>query len=347
MEEYGATTTAPPEKQFSKAIATEIHDLIAKAQRIAIISHRSPDGDTSGSGLALRILLEDQQKMVTNVCGDPLPTSFQFLPNASLFVPDFHPEEFDLLLTVDAATSGQTGFSETKPELFSGKYPLVNIDHHISNELFGTINLVDAKASSTTAVLFTLFTLFGWRISPDMATCLLNGLMTDTGSFQHTNTTPETLRIGAKLLSAGADLESIRRYVFRTTPVETMRLWGKILSRAEKTAEDIVVSSVREEDFQRTGADPKDAAGAIDYLNMIPNAKYSILLTERGGKVKGSLRTQQDSVNVSEIAGKFGGGGHIKAAGFTVPGVLRMERRFSIISEEKTENILQEAKVHS
>lgn len=331
------TTMAPPEKQFSEETAFLIRDLIAQAQHIAIISHRGPDGDTSGSGLALKIILESQQKRVTNICGDPLPTAFQFLPNASVFVRDFHPEEYDLILTVDAATQGQTGFAESKPELFSGKFPLVNIDHHISNEMFGTVNLVDAFASSTTAVLFALCSLFGWRIPPDAATCLLNGLMTDTGSFQHSNTSPATFRIGARLLAAGADLESIRRYVFRTTPVETLRLWGKILSRAEKTAEGIVVSSVRAEDFERTGADPKDASGAIDYLNMIPDASYSMLLTERGGKVKGSLRTQQDSVNVSEIAGKFGGGGHIKAAGFTVPGTLQMERRFSIVSEEKTE----------
>ncbi len=325
----------PREKLFSKKTALKIGDMILKAKRIAIISHRSPDGDTSGSGMALREMLSGYEKYIENVCVDPMPISFMYMPGIQSYKTDFSPKDFDLIITVDAAAKHQTGMNETKPELFSGSIPLVNIDHHISNEMFGTVNLVEATACSTTAVLWKFFEVLSWKVTPDAATCLLNGLMTDTGSLQHSNSTPESFRIAAKMLAAGADLASIRKNVFQTTPVSTLKLWGEILNRVDIDDEGVVVATVRQSDFEKTGADPKDISGAIDYLNMVPEAKYSLLLTERLGKVKGSLRTQRDEVNVSDIAGNFGGGGHVKAAGFTVPGRLQVERRFKIIPEEK------------
>ena len=117
-----------------------------------------------------------------------------------------------------------------------------------------------------------------------------------------------------------------------------MKLWGEILQRVEKDSNGVVTATVTEKDFYKTKADPKDASGAIDYLNMVPGARYALLLTERDGKVKGSFRTQRDDVNVSDIAGRLGGGGHIKAAGFTAPGHLQVERRFRIVTEEEERN---------
>jgi phosphoesterase RecJ-like protein len=330
-----ATTHVPLEKQFSLDAVKKIEETIFRAKKIAIISHRSPDGDTIGSGLGLREILLRKGKYVKNICVDSIPTSFLYLPEASCFERSFVFDSFDLFITVDTAAKHQTGIEELYPKIFSGDVPLINIDHHISNEMFGTVSLVDAMASSTTVLLWKMFRTLGWEVSSNMATCLLNGLMTDTGSFQHSSTSPESLRIAAKMLSAGADLGGIRKNVFRTTPVSTLKLWGEILNRVDINSENIVVSVVREIDFEKTGANQKDISGAIDYLNMVPEAEYSLLLTERDGKVKGSLRTQQDAVNVSDIAGNFGGGGHVRAAGFTVSGRLHMERRFTIISEQK------------
>jgi len=340
---YEVNNDIPADKQFSQETAKTVGKMIGDAQKIALISHRGPDGDTSGSGLALRIILQELGKDITNVCVDSIPTSFLFLPSVQHFQKDFVPEDFDLLITLDAAAKHQTGFHDTKPEIFSGDVPLINIDHHVSNDMFGVINLVDAKACSTTAVLWKLCEVMKWKVSPDAATCLLNGLMTDTGSFQHSNATSKCLRVGARLLAAGANLREIRKNVFHSTPVSTLRLWGEILERTDIDDDGVVISTVREEDFQKTGADPKDVGGAIDYLNMVPEARYSLLLTEREGKVKGSFRTQRDEVNVSDIAGNFGGGGHVKAAGFTVPGKLQVRRRFSIVPEEKKEGLKEEA----
>lgn len=330
------SSAAEQGKKFSPEIALQIGDMIDAAQKIAIISHRNPDGDTSGSGLAMREMLKNSGKYIENICVDELPTSFKYMPGVQHYVHDFRIEDFDLIITVDAAAKHQTGFHNLKPELFSGKTPLINIDHHISNQMFGTVNLVDADACSTTAVLLDMFEVLHWNITSDAATCLLNGLMTDTGSLQHSNSTPDAFRSAAKMLAAGADLPAIEKNVFRTTPVETMKLWGEILQRIDVDSEEVVTSTVTEKDFYKTKADPKDASGAIDYLNMVPNAKYSLLLTERGGMVKGSFRTQRDDVNVSDIAGKMGGGGHVKAAGFTAPGKLQIERKFRVLSEAES-----------
>jgi len=318
---------------FRGSDAEKLGNVLATAKRIAVISHRGPDGDTTGAGLALREILTKLGKQVTNICIDPIPLSFLFLPHVSLFQADFRPVDFEVIITVDAAAKHQTGFLEKMPELFSGKYLLVNIDHHISNELFGVLNLVDATACSSTELIWKICEHLGWNMSPDAATCLLTGLMTDTGSLQHSNSTPDAFRIAAKMLAAGADLQKIRKHVFMTIPVTTLKLWGRILDRVEQDSQGIVTSTVFERDFHVTGADPKDASGAIDYLNMVPEAKYALLLTERSGKVKGSFRTQREEVNVSELAGKFGGGGHVKAAGFSVPGHLQIERRFKIVKE--------------
>lgn len=313
-------------------MAEKMGAMIDAAQKIAILSHRSPDGDTLGAALGLRQVLQNQGKSITNICGDPIPTAFRYLPESHLIFSDFFPKNFDLIIAVDAATAAQTGFDKSNPEIFSDAFPkLINIDHHISNEFFGNENLVDASAASTTVVLYKMAKVLGWRISPDAATAFMNGLMTDTGSLQHSNATPETFRVAARFLALGADLAKIRKNVFQTTPVATLRLWGEVLQRVSIDSTGVVSSMVRESDFSKTGADHKDIAGAVDYLNMVPEAQYSLLLTEREGRVKGSFRTQRDDVNVSEIAGRFGGGGHVKAAGFTRQGRLVVEQKFRII----------------
>jgi len=334
--EAQSEATQKGKTDFCPEMTRKMGSMIDSAQKIAIISHRSPDGDTLGAALGLRQILRNRGKNVENICGDPIPTAFRYLPDSHLIFSDFSPKDFDLIIAVDAATAAQTGFDVRNPEIFSDTFPrLLNIDHHISNEFFGNENLIDAHASSTTIVLYKMAKVLGWQISPDAATALMNGLMTDTGSLQHSNATPEALRTAARFLALGADLARIRKNVFRTTPVPTLKLWGEVLQRVSIDSAGVVSSTVRESDFSKTGADPKDISGAVDYLNMIPEAQYSLLLTEREGRVKGSFRTQREDVNVSEIASRFGGGGHVKAAGFTRSGRLVVEQKFRIISATK------------
>jgi len=171
------------------------------------------------------------------------------------------------------------------------------------------------------------------EICPAMATALLCGVATDTGSFQHSNTNARVLRIAARLVRRGGDLSQISRNIFRRHKIEKLKLWGRVLRRAQKNSENFIVSRVNEKDFLATGTTTADLSGVIDFLNSVPNSKFSLLITDAGGKVKASFRTLRDDVDVAALAEKFGGGGHKKAAGFTVPGKLQREVKWKIVRD--------------
>jgi phosphoesterase RecJ-like protein len=139
------------------------------------------------------------------------------------------------------------------------------------------------------------------------------------------------MRIAGRLLAKGANLGSISKEIFNTTKVSTMRLWGRVLRNITKTADGVTMSVVTKKDFSDTGADYSEMSGVVDYVNSVPNSEYSVILTEREGKVKGSLRTLREEVDVAEIAAGYGGGGHTKAAGFTIPGQLQKEIRYKVV----------------
>ena len=312
-------------------------EAIQKARKIVLITHKNPDGDAVGSALAMYEILKNMQKEPTVFCVDPWPNSFYFLPNNEELVHAFDPNEFDLAIILDCGATYMSDIHETHEQIFYGRYPLINIDHHASNDDFGRWNLVDTEAASTTEILTDIFEYLGWKITPRVATCLLTGLYTDTGSLRHSNSNAKVHRIAGKLLRSGARLKDIIKYIFKNTPVNVMRLWGKVLKRISRTSENITMSHISDEDFTETGTTKADLTGVVDYLNSVPDANFSLLLTEIGGKVKGSLRTMRDDVDLTEIAGKFGGGGHKKASGFTLTGKLLLETRFKIVDEEGKE----------
>lgn len=299
-------------------------EALLAAQRVCIISHRSPDGDAVGSNLALRLCLEDLGKEVVSACVDGVPQDSMWLVKGDSFVRDFRFTDFDLFVAVDCGDKKLMVFEKEKPELLSGSKPLLNIDHHFSNEGFGTVNVVDPEACSTAIILYDFFRFCGWRIRREVATCLLHGIYFDTGGMMHSNTTQRVFKVCGDLVSLGADLRRVSKELFHMTSVNKLRLWGRILSRAYVNEEGVVVSAVKGEDYLACGAEPGDTGGVIDYLNAVPGAKYSLLLAEdpKKGIVKGSLRTQRDDINLSDIAGQWGGGGHAKASGFGVEGKL-------------------------
>ncbi|MBI5414036.1 DHH family phosphoesterase [Candidatus Peregrinibacteria bacterium] len=321
--------------RLSENTGREFAKVIDSAQKIVLISHRNPDGDTIGAALAMYEMLLTRGKEPTFFCVDPLPEDFHFLPNSEFVLHKLDQNAYDLAIMMDAAAHYMSGIFESHPDLFFGKYPLVNIDHHMSNEGYGKWNLVDSESASTTIVLTHLFNFLGWKITPKIATCLMTGLYTDTGSLKHSNADAEVHRIAGELLRSGARLKDIVKYIFRTTKVSTLRLWGRVMKRITQTSDHITLSYVSEEDFSETEAKKSDLSGVVDYLNAVPDARFSLLLTETEGKVKGSLRTLREDVDLTEIAGKFGGGGHKKASGFTVTGKLRLQTRFVIESDEK------------
>jgi len=309
----------------------KIDALIKKNNRFLIIPHKAPDGDTIGASLAMYQVLAHMGKGADIICYDLPPEEFYFLPNIEKIRKDIPVLNYDAYLILDAGATHLTGFHESHPALFNKTLEAVNIDHHPSNDFYGKYNVVDSGAASTTMVLYEIFCALGYPIDRHTATCLLTGIYTDTGSFMHSNTKPDVLRLAGRLLAKGANLRSISKEIFNTTKISTMRLWGRVLKNITQTHEGVTMSVLKEKDFEDTGADYSEMTGVVDYVNSVPGSEYSVILTERAGKVKGSLRTLREEVDVAKIASDYGGGGHTKAAGFTVPGYLQKEIRWKVV----------------
>ncbi|MCA9370829.1 MAG: bifunctional oligoribonuclease/PAP phosphatase NrnA [Candidatus Peregrinibacteria bacterium] len=237
---------------------------------------------------------------------------------------------FDLIIVVDTADLPLMGqFYMENIDLFSS-VPVLNIDHHISNTHFGQMHLIDTTAASATEVLYDFFThvpSYKEKITPDIATLLLTGLITDTRSFQNPNTTPRSLEVAAELLERGARQQEIVQHIYKTKPLSTLKIWGRALNRIQIDSKaGIVWSAISKEDLAEMEASPKETAGILDELiSTIPNADIHVLFTETDEGLKASMRSSA-SVDSSALAGKlFGGGGHPRASGFRVKGFDNFE----------------------
>jgi phosphoesterase RecJ-like protein len=302
------------------------------AKRLCCMCHRNPDGDAIGSLTAIAALLERQypNTPVELYCVDPSPPTFHFVSSALRIRSDLQPRDGDAFVIVDCAEPHLTEYHELLPQVFDGTYPTVCFDHHYSNSQFATVNFIYPDISSTCEVLVGFCDFLGWEIDADIATSLLLGVYTDTGGLLHSNTSARVYRTVARLLRSGGRQQSVVKNVFRTAKVSTLRLWGRVLEKISVTSEGAAVSALTEGDFRATGADYSELTGAIDYVNAVPGMKFSMVLAERQGKVKGSLRTLRDDVDVSTMAQKFHGGGHRKAAGFSLSGKLKPEVRWKV-----------------
>ncbi|NOS67080.1 MAG: bifunctional oligoribonuclease/PAP phosphatase NrnA [Candidatus Peribacteraceae bacterium] len=323
-----------PEQDIAQA-----RELLEQAKRVLVVCHRNPDGDAIGSLLGVGLLIEQAypEKTVTMHCVDPVPEMFHFLPGAFRVttLPEPVPEpDGTVFIFVDCGEPKLTELHETHPQLFDGTYKSLMFDHHPKNPNFGTVNFLVPDAASTCEIVAWFALQSGWTIGSDIATCLLTGVYTDTGGLLHSNVTPDVYRTVGSLVRAGGRRQEVVNAVFRTGKLSTLQLWGRVLEKISLTEEGGAISAVTEGDFRATGADYSELTGAIDYVNAVPGMKFSLILSERDGKVKGSLRTLRDDVDVSLMAGKFSGGGHKKAAGFALPGKLKPEVRWKVVDEE-------------
>lgn len=328
--------------------AEQALELLRGAGAIHCVCHRNPDGDAIGSLLGFGLLAEKALPEVPVFfhCVDPVPDMFKFLSSAGRVtrVPDaqdLDPSR-DVFVYLDCAEAKLTELHVSHPSLFDGTFRSVMIDHHPGNPRYGTVNLLEPEAASACEIVVQLADQLGWEMDPAIATCLLTGVYTDTGGLLHSNTSAQVYRTVARLLRAGARRQAIVTAVFRTASVSTLRLWGRVLEKISITEEGGAISAVTEGDFRATGASHSDLTGAIDYVNAIPGMRFSLLLSEREGTVKGSLRTLRDDVDVSAMAGVFKGGGHRKAAGFAVQGKLQPEVRWKVVEERKPEQRQEE-----
>lgn len=300
----------------------EVLTILRNADRVVVAAHEHPDGDAVGSILALTHVLKLQGKIVTAFTPDPVPEALQFLPGiGELTTQKPNPEEYDVLVVLDCT---RTRRAHLEAEVKSHPNSVV-IDHHEGNPGEGHWSIVVPEAAATTQILAEMFRLENIKITKDIATCLLTGLFTDTGSFTHDSTTPEILETAAWLMSHGARLSHIAHETYQKKDVASLRIWGRALSRVTVSPETgASVAVVTRKDLEECSATLEDLSGVVNMLNTLPGSKFAMLLCEyEPGKIKGSLRSEPSkNTDVSQIAQKLGGGGHKLAAGFTVDGHL-------------------------
>jgi phosphoesterase RecJ-like protein len=296
--------------------------------RFVVTSHDNPDGDALGSLLATHLALEALGKDSVMVLGGaaPLPGEYGFLGlEARGLLRSAPPDTGErILVAVDCAQESRI----VETALVADARLTVNVDHHHDNTRFGDVDLVVEDASSTGEVLADVLAGLGVVLTPPIAEALYTAVVTDTGRFQYSNTTPRALRLAAELVEAGADVSKVFVEVYESTPFPKLKLLARALERATELADGrIVVSELRREDFDAAGAEEPYSEGIIDHLRAVDGAELVALVRELPAGAtsarKGSLRSHPDGVDVSAIARSFGGGGHKRAAGFSTD--LEME----------------------
>lgn len=320
---------------INKKELEKLEKYLGQGNKTLILTHANPDGDAIGSSIGLYNGFRALKEKVDVACIDGVPEQFQFVKNADKMLTDFDSEDYNAILWVDCGDINMTRFQNEKPEILEKKFK-INIDHHPSNNEFGNINFQENKASSASEIVFRLLQALKVDITPDIATCLVLGIYTDTGGFMHQNTKPETLKAASELVKNGANTNHIAKKVFKNYKYRTIKLWSKVLKDLYVTKDGAAIVGIHREDYESLGCTRADLAGVIDYINSLEEARYSVLLSEdEKGNVKASLRTRNDDVDVKALAERFGGGGHVKASGFTIPdGHLEKEVKWKIIKDK-------------
>jgi len=289
--------------------------------RFLVVAHENPDGDALGSLLGLTLGLRSLGKDAVMYLsgGAPLPGEYGFLELDDLQRTVPADLETRVLVAVDCASEQRIG---PEPELLRRARLVVDVDHHHDNTRFGAVNLIVADASSTAEIVRDVLAELGVPLTAPIAEPLYVGLVTDTGRFQYSNTTPKALRLAADLVEAGADVHGIFRHVYETVQFAKLKLLARALDRAQLyEGGRLVVSYLLKDDFGAVGAEEPYSEGIIDYLRSVEGSEMVALIREPPREDEParrvSLRSSHDEVDVSAIARKQGGGGHRQAAGFS------------------------------
>jgi phosphoesterase RecJ-like protein len=308
--------------------------LLRDAREIYLGTHIRPDGDALGTLLGLALALEAQGRRVARLCADRVPENYLFLRRAdsvSAKPPDW-PAQVGIVVDCD----GLSRLGDLEPA-FASLSHLVAIDHHATDRSFGSERLVDSRAGATGEIVYDLLAAMGIKPDAHIATCLFTAILTDTGRFCYGNTTARSLHIGADLVECGADPHAISRRVYGERSVAATHLLGRALSRLSHDAgSQVVTSMLTPRDLQEIGAAPSDTEGIIDHLRSIGGARVALLIVEgENREARVSLRSD-GRVDVSEIALDFGGGGHMMAAGCTIPGRAEQVREVVLAAVQRS-----------
>src|SRR5215204_854139 len=307
--------------QTTRSDLFAVAEAIREHDRFLLAVHENPDGDALGSLLAAKLALDalGKESLMFLPGQAPLPAEYKFMPldEVRRELPDDVEER--VLFALDCANESRLGSGREAID----RAPLVlNVDHHHDNSRFGNVNVVVADASSTGEIVRDLLAELEVELTPEIAEAIYIALVTDTGRFQYTNTTPKALRLAAELVEAGADVHKIFQDVYESVQFAKLKLLARALERA-KVYEGgrLVVSYLLRDDFQEVGAAEPYSEGIIDYLRAVEGADMAVLIREpprSGGPLhRVSLRASHDELDVSAIARKSDGGGHRQAAGFS------------------------------
>lgn len=296
--------------------------VIAGASSVALACHAAPDGDALGSMLALHHLCMSQDKPSTASWPEPFHVAphYRFLPGLDLASkPADFPAAPEVMVALDCGSMGRLGELGRNA---SAAGALIVVDHHASNNHFGAINVIDPRAAATAVLVRRLAERLGWPLTRDAAICLYTGLVTDTGRFQYSNTTPEVFALAEELSTFDVPIAELSRQLFEEHRFEYLKLVGECIGRAELDRDlRFVSTSVTFEDLQTHGCDVDETEGLIDLVRRASEAEVSCVVKEAPEGLRVSLRAITDA-DVSAIAAHFGGGGHRYAAGFVADGAI-------------------------
>ncbi len=292
-------------------------DTIEQASTIGVVGHVGPDGDALGSMIALAFAAREAGKDAVASFAEPfvVPDEMAFLDTSVLVPPSRFPTNLDLAIAVDTSVASRVG---SLAAAMGKAKTLAVIDHHISDGSWGDVLLIDSSAAATTELVHVVLARLGWKVSPPVAKALYTGLVTDTGRFQYSSTTPGTHLIAADLLSAGVEPDVIGQKLFEEAPFGYYKVAARVLERAVFDKEHAFVwSLMTQADLEDGGVAYYEVDSLIDLVRLARGSQVACLLKEsKPGVHKGSLRSR-GIIDVAAIAGAFGGGGHHNAAGFT------------------------------
>jgi phosphoesterase RecJ-like protein len=325
---------------FLDAVPDETVAALAGARRPVVATHENPDADTIGAAIAVGLLVTAHGGRATLVSSDPIPALYAFLPGVEGFVSDPPAgDAHDLLVVCDAGSLDRVGpVRDRHRSLFDG-LPRLVLDHHLSTESVGPLDWVDPTAAATCEMVTLLATRLGVALDTgagSLATALMAGIVMDTATFAHPNATPRTLAVSAALVAAGAPLSEISRRLYRTKPDAQLRLFGRVLDRLQTSPDGRVIwSTILTADHAATGSDAAHSEGLIDLLSQSERAEVAIVFKEAGSATRISVRTKPGGVDATELTGRFGGGGHARAAGATLDEPLDVARRTVVAEAER------------
>lgn len=296
--------------------------MIEGARTIAVSGHTDPDGDALGSALALAQMIElrwEGKRVQPLLANDrPVDSQYLFLPGSGRLVPAArYAEAPDLFIAVDAPSPARLADSAA---VLSRARASAAFDHHPTMEPFADVSFLRADAASVGDIIADFMSFLGVRPTPEVATCVLAAVMTDTGRFQYQNTDAHALRVAADMVEAGARTSDVAVNVYQSYSLPALHLRQQVFSRLATDEEgQVAYSYVTQDDLARLGATAADCDGLIDDVRCLAGAKACLLLREqRDGSVRANLRSKVDGLDVSAVAAQFGGGGHRAAAGYTV-----------------------------